>query len=340
MKQRICHLMSLLLLLLPVPFYLQAGPRKAFWYWGTSIIPERFNNLLKLPVDEIFLKCGDLYWENGEYLLKGLQIPQDYKADKCRLKVHLVIPFLFKEPPDRMKFISFIEKVIRESEVKLSRHGLSLSGIQLDWEGVLSVRDYTGLVDTLKLDRKKYRLSACFYPSFLDKPNAGELMKKFDFINIMFYDYQFDFNDYRITDREWIVSTAKVLAGLKVPFYIGLPVYGTISVYDEKKKLVYQQVDLPDMGIFKEPRFRTVERTAMLRKYELTENFGYKYLHFPEGWYFIVSSPAREYLAGLIAGINMSKELILGYCFFSYPLTDKYDLKEKDMRPLLEGIKK
>lgn len=335
--------LGILFLLAPGAVQGKAG-RAAFWYWGTSIMPLKFDRLMNLDLEDVFLKCGDVIEVKGQYQWRPLVIPDGYARAGKGPALHLVIPFVFSSPVRKEEFIPLLKQIISESEKNLAQHGMRLSGIQLDLEGRISPEEYSSLMEGLCLDRKRYKVSGCFYPRAFSG-DAGKEMKRllscFDFISVMFYDYQYDFDDFRLTDSGWINSELRSIRALDIPFYIGLPLYGVISVFDREKKLLYQQVDLPDHSVFQSSVFRPAgENSSVLSKFRLEENFSYKYLHFKKGAYFILFSPDREYVLDLAGGIRPGRGNFLGYSFFSYPLTEKYNIGEKDISPLVKGILK
>ncbi|MBU1076637.1 MAG: glycoside hydrolase family 18 protein [Spirochaetes bacterium] len=325
-----------LLIVLSLHSFLGAEKR-ALWWWGTGIIPEKFNKMMALSVDDVFIKAGRIFRQNGIYKFKSIVIPDKYRIEQNRTSLHIVIPYLFKKDDDIQGLVKAVAGLIKESRDKLKKHGFSVTGIQFDVEGDIKVEEYIFLMDRLKSDLGRYLISGCFYPSYFKKKDIRPLMDRFDFLCIMFYDYSYDFKDYRMTDAQWINSQLSVLSEYKVPFYIGLPLYGVISVFDRKGRLKYPQIDLPDMSIFNTKRFKLVGQIGpILKKYQLRKKFKYKYLDFQKGWYFYIFDPDKEYIKNILDKVDKDKDNIMGFSFFPYPMTGKWKLKHNDLQEIMK----
>jgi hypothetical protein len=338
---RINHLMKAVIqIVLPLIFLAPAAcpARTAFWYWPGRIDAGTFHEACFLRPDELFINAGRFESRKDGPVFIPVIIDEKLRPAKGNTAVHLVFSHAFDGKEDPGKFVELLRNKITGSLTQFRSRGLKPAGIQFDLEGSEGMTVLRMVLDKTRSELKGLKVSACFHPSDCSLPGFERIIGGLDFFCIMFYDYSTGCGSYRVTDPGWVNRELdKIISSVNKPFFAGLPIYGCITVCSSEGKLVYPQIDIPDLKVFKKPLFTEIDSPGpCARRYVLNGHFSYKYLFFNPGTVFTVFDPDRSYIIGLLNGIKFPQGKCLGPAFFSYPVKKrKYRLGSGDLRMVM-----
>jgi hypothetical protein len=309
-----------------------------FWWWATSIKKEKFFRMLEYAPQHVFIKAGRFLFENNQYKFIPIKIPNDFKLIKTNTEFHLVFTHEFsKEENKGIYFGKYLKGAVIRSINYFKKYNFNPSGIQFNFEGKFDGANLKNSLHNLQktvIRKNGLKISTAIYPTELGSVNISSHIKDFDFLCIMFYDYSFKFKNYKLTDAEWINSYMKKLSMLKKPFYIGLPLYGIISVFNEKKELVFPQIFLSSKDFF-DKRNMVLIPNKKNKQYRVIKDFQYKNITLKKNWFVMIYEPSKDFIIKILQNINFNYPYSKGIVYFPFPIKEINFISDDDLNEVI-----
>jgi hypothetical protein len=311
-----------------------------FWHWHrkTCLTEENVKKILQFNIKGIFFHMGEFDYYRDKPRFKSFEFQADtFKKlkDLNSIQVHLVYTFSGTPKKAFVKYFNdnteeAIEFVLEEIESNLNvfqGKGLKISGIQLDMETNLQLRNYTQLINTVaRRFGRDYLISITPRVYWYKKKGFRELIKNVDFIVPMIYDYSIVKRAkslMKVTDIKWIKNVLKKYKRLKKPFYAGLPTYSYCKIYNKKGRRVESWAILSVKEVSENKDFRLIktkkgkgQNTYVFKAVCNTKLSGYT---FSPGWivkFNIITLELVKKYMNLVDTMNAHN--LLGVAFFRY----------------------